>query len=80
MDKNKATFQIIWGALLALMGIALIFRASYVMERIVEIEYYASIKWFIRIILYIVALMLIGGGSRKIYDNYKILTVKDSNE
>ena len=80
MGKNKATSQIIWGALLALMGIALIFRASYVMERIVEIEYYASIKWLIRIILYIVALMLIGGGSRKIYDNYKILTVKDSNE
>ena len=80
MDKNKATFQIIWGALLALMGIALIFRVPYVMERVVEIEYYASIKWLIRIILYIVALMLIGGGSRKIYDNYKILTVKDSNE
>jgi len=80
MDKNKATFQIIWGALLALMGIALIFRVPYVMERIVQIQYYASIKWLIRIILYIVALMLIGGGLRKIYDHYKILTVRDSSE
>ena len=69
-----------WGVLLTVMGIVLIFRVPYVMERVVEIEYYASIKWFIRIILYIVALMLIGGGSRKIYDNYKTLTVKDSNE
>jgi hypothetical protein len=80
MDKNKATFQIIWGALLALMGIALIFRVPYVMERIVQIEYYASIKWLIRIILYIVAFMLIGGGTRKIYENYKLLTARDSNQ
>ena len=58
MDKNKAIFQIIWGALLALMGIALIFRVPYVMERIVQIEYYASINWLIRIILYIAAFML----------------------
>ena len=80
MDKNKATFQIIWGVLLALMGIALIFRVPYLMERIVQIQYYASIKWLIRIILYIVALMLIGGGLRKIYDHYKILTARDSSE
>ena len=71
MGKNKVIFQIIWGVLLALMGIALIFRVPFVMERIVQIEYYADIKWFVRIILYVTAAMLIIGGSKKIYDNYR---------
>ena len=70
MGKNKAIFQIIWGVLLVLMGIALIFRTPFVMERIVQIEYYADIKWLVRIILYVTAAMLIVGGSKKIYDNY----------
>ena len=77
MGKNKAIFQIIWGVLLALMGVALIFRVPFVMERIVQIEYYADIKWFVRIILYITAAMLIGGGSKKIYDNYKNISASD---
>lgn len=77
MGKNKAVFQVIWGVLLVLMGIALIFRTPFVMERIVQIEYYAEIKWFVRIILYITAAMLIAGGSKKIYDNYR--NISDGN-
>ena len=76
MGKNKAIFQVIWGVLLILMGIALIFRTPFVMERIVQIEYYARIKWLVRIILYITAVMLIGGGSRKLYDNYRNISIK----
>lgn len=77
MGKNKAIFQTIWGVLLVLMGIALIFRTPFVMERIVQIEYYADIKWLVRIILYVTALMLITGGFRKIYDNYKNISDSD---
>ena len=77
MGKNKAIFQIIWGVLLVLMGIALIFRTPFVMERIVQIEYYADIKWLVRIILYITAVMLIAGGSRKLYDNYRNISTSD---
>ena len=79
MGKNKAIFQLIWGVLLVLMGIALIFRTPFVMERIVQIEYYAHINWLIRIILYVTAAMLIAGGSRKIYDNYKNISASDGN-
>jgi hypothetical protein len=77
MGKNRAIFQIIWGVLLVLMGIALIFRTPFVMERIVQIEYYANIKWLVRIILYITAAMLIAGGSRKLYDNYRNISTSD---
>ena len=77
MGKNKAIFQIIWGVLLVLMGIALVFRTPFVMERIVQIEYYAQIKWLVRIMLYVTAVMLIAGGSRKLYDNYKNISTSD---
>ncbi len=62
------------------MGLSLFFQVPQVMERIVQIEYYASIKWFIRIIIYLIAVMLIGGGAKKIYDNIKILTSESSDE
>ena len=79
MGKNKAIFQIIWGVLLVLMGIALVlvFRTPFVMERIVQIEYYAQIKWLVRIMLYVTAVMLIAGGSRKLYDNYRNISTSD---
>ena len=77
MDKSKAIFQAIWGVLLLLMGILLFFQVPEVMERIAQIEYYASIKWIIRIIVYVIAVILIGGGGRKIYENYKHLTTVD---
>lgn len=77
MGKNKAIFQVIWGVLLTLMGVALIFRTPLVIERIVQIEYYAQIKWLVQIILYVIAVMLIVGGSRKIYDYFKNITTSD---
>jgi len=79
MDRNKSIFHLIYGILLVLMGLMLFVQAPQVMERIVQIEYYAPIKWFIRIIIYLIAVMLVVGGGRKIYDNYKKLTTGDSN-
>jgi uncharacterized membrane protein YidH (DUF202 family) len=77
MDKSKAIFQAIWGVLLLLMGVLLFFQVPQVMERIAQIEYYASIKWIIRIIVYVIAVILIGGGGKKIFENYKHLTKWD---
>lgn len=79
MDKNRAIFHLIYGILLSLMGLMLFVQAPQVMERIVRIEYYAPIKWFIRIIIYLIAVMLVVGGGRKIFDNYKKLTTRHSN-
>jgi hypothetical protein len=80
VDKSKAKYQLIWGILLTVMGLSLFFQVPQVMERIVQIEYYASIKWFIRIIIYLIAVMLIGGGAKKIYDNVRNLTSESSDE
>jgi hypothetical protein len=77
MDKKKAIYQIVWGVLLSLMGIAMILHIPHKMAQIVQIEHYAAIEWLIRITLYVVALMLLAGGSRKIYDSTKYLRSKD---
>ena len=73
MDRSKAIFHVVWGVLLLLMGILLFIQVPQVMERITRIEYHRFMNWFIRIIIYIIALLLVGGGARKIYENYKHL-------
>ena len=79
MDRSKAIYHVVWGALLLLMGVLLFIQVPQVMERITQIEYHRFIVWFIRIIIYIIALLLIGGGARKIYEHYKYLKAGDSN-
>jgi uncharacterized membrane protein YidH (DUF202 family) len=73
MEKSKAIFQVIWGVLLLMMGALLFIQVPQVMDRITQIEYHRFVVWFIRIIIYIIAALLIGGGARKIYENYKHL-------
>ena len=73
MERNKAIFQVVWGVLLLLMGVLLFLQVPQVMARIAEIEHFVSIKWIIRIMVYLIALLLIGGGGRKLYENYKHL-------
>jgi hypothetical protein len=73
MERNKAIFQVVWGVLLLLMGVLLFLKVPQVMARIAEIEHFVSIKWIIRIMVYLIALLLIGGGGRKLYENYKHL-------
>ena len=73
MERNKAIFQVVWGVLLLLMGVLLFLQVPLVMARIAQIEHFVSIKWIIRIMVYLIALLLIGGGGRKLYDNYKFL-------
>lgn len=59
--------QLIWGAALVIMGLAFFFRVSGVMEQIAGIEHYAPVQLFMRIALYLIALILLGGGIKKIY-------------
>lgn len=73
MDKSRAIFQVIWGVLLLLMGALLFIQVPEVMERITRIEYHRFVIWSIRVVIYLIALLLIGGGARKIYENYKQL-------
>jgi uncharacterized membrane protein len=70
MAKNK-NIQIIWGIVLVLAGVGVFFRIPQVMPEIQKIEQFSSAIFFIRFCFYFLGVLLIGGGAKKIYDNYQ---------
>jgi hypothetical protein len=79
-DKNKVYFQLAWGIVLVLAGIGVFFRIPQVMPRVKTIAYFASLGWFIYFCFYLIGLLLILGGSRKIHANYRKLKQQHSNK
>ena len=77
MEKNKIHFQLVWGGLLVLAGIGVFFRIPQVMPKIKTIEYFSSAIWFIYICFYLLGILLIMGGARKFWDNYRRLKGED---
>ncbi len=71
MPDNKRTIQLIWGALLLLMGIGMFYRIPQVMPDIEKIEQFASMTVYIRFCFYLIGILLIGGGAKKIHAYYK---------
>ncbi len=69
-DKNKTVVQLIWGIALVLAGIGVFFRIPQVMPKIAKIEQFSGVMFFIRFCFYLIGILLIGGGSKKIYSNY----------
>ena len=80
MNKNKNPFQLIWAIALILAGIGVFYRLPHVWPDIKKIEYFQPILPFIRICFYLMGIILIGGGSRKIYEIYFAAEDKDSEE
>ncbi|MBU4462696.1 MAG: hypothetical protein L6247_00820 [Desulfobacteraceae bacterium] len=78
MAKNKKVIQLIWGIALVLAGIGVFYRIPQVMPKIEQIKQFSSIMFFIRFCFYFLGVLLIGGGVKKLYNNYK--NQKDSDE
>lgn len=76
MDRHKALFHVAWGFVLALFGVAVFFRIPQVMPRIEQIEQFSSVLGFIRFCFYLLGTLLIGGGVKKIIENYRRLEKK----
>ncbi|MBW1698455.1 MAG: hypothetical protein JRH18_22185 [Deltaproteobacteria bacterium] len=70
MLRNRSLVQFIWGIALVMAGIGVFFRTSQLLPRIAQIEQFASLTTYIRFCFYLIGIVLIGGGSKKIYDNY----------
>ena len=79
MDKNRIYLQIVWGILLVLAGVGVFFRIPQVMPKVKTIEYFASAIGFVYFCFYLLGFLLILGGTRKIYANYKKLKRSDIN-
>jgi len=80
LDKNRIYFQVVWGILLVLAGVGVFFRIPQVMPKIKTIESFASAIGFVYFCFYLLGFLLILGGGRKIYANYKNLKRQDTND
>ncbi len=72
MADNKVIIQLIYGIALVVMGAALIFTMPRQMPRIEAIGFSPIIVRFCFIVM---GIILIGGGSKKIYNNYRKLQI-----
>lgn len=64
---NSQVFQLLWGCALLLMGLAFFFRIPEVMQQFAEKEHFFG-AWYVRLSMYLVSTMLIGGGGKKLYN------------
>ena len=71
MADRKATLQLIWGILLLLAGIGVFFRIPQVMPEIKKIAHFAPYIFFIYFCFYLLAVLLIVGGGKKVYTYLK---------
>lgn len=74
MTKDKITLQFIWGIALFLAGIGVFFRIPQVMPQIKAIPQFADVIGFIYFCFYLLGILLIGGGIRKLTHTYKKYT------
>jgi hypothetical protein len=77
--SGKNVFQLVWGIALFLMGIAVIFRVPAVISRISATGELSSGWYFLRFCFYLIAVILIGGGIRKI-NQYRLSTASDHHD
>lgn len=67
MKDIKTYIQAIWGGALLLMGIAVIFRIPLILGKMSDIKQDGSGQLFLKFCLYLMAILLIGGGVKKLY-------------
>ena len=72
-DQSKAKFHVVYGVVLVLAGFGVLYRIPQVAPEIARIEQFAAAMWFVYFCFYLLAVLLIAGGARKIYTHYRIL-------
>ena len=70
-NKQKSTFQFIWGMLLFIAGIGVFYRIPQIMPEIKKIKHFEPYIIFIYFCFYLVGILLIVGGGKKIYNYLK---------
>ena len=80
MDKARAKIQTFWGIALVMAGIGMIYRIPQVVPKLAQFEQLSRNMGFIYFCCYFIAVTLIIGGGKKLYDNYIILRDKRDTE
>lgn len=69
--RNSSNIQLIWGAALTLMGVAVFFRVPQVVSKLEDMGQSGFTITFFRICMYIIGIILVGGGVRKLIQHFK---------
>ncbi|MFH1154564.1 MAG: hypothetical protein V1793_12180 [Pseudomonadota bacterium] len=68
---DKKSIQILWGAVLVLAGLGVFYRIPQVMPRVASIEAFTGLLPFVKFCFYLLGVLLVFGGGKKMYDNYR---------
>jgi uncharacterized membrane protein HdeD (DUF308 family) len=80
MAEKKNKLQFMWGVVLLLAGVGVFFRIPQVMPEIKKIEHFAAYIPFIYFSFYLIGILLVAGGGRKVYHYFKQSNGKNSKE
>ena len=80
MPEKKNKLQLIWGVLLILAGIGVFFRIPQLMPEIKKIKHFAAYIPFIYFCFFLIGVLLVAGGGRKVYHYWKRSNAEDSKE
>ncbi len=69
MDKKK--FQLIYGIIIIIVGISVIYRVPQVMIKVEDIEAFSRSIVLVKFCFYLLGGLLLVAGIQKIYKNYK---------
>lgn len=69
--ETSSPGQLIWGIALVLAGLGVFYRTPQVLPQIATIDYFAGALWIIRLCFYLMGIILIGGGAKKIIRHYR---------
>lgn len=75
--SDKSKLQMVWGVLLIVAGVGMLFRIPQVMPQIRQIQSLDAALPFIYFCFYFMAVILIGGGARKLYAYGRALRSKN---
>ncbi|WP_054689909.1 hypothetical protein [Desulfosarcina cetonica] len=70
-DKQVNQGQVVWAVALILAGLGVFYRLPQVMPKIEAIPQFAAASGIIRFCFYFMGLFLIGGGCKKLYQQYR---------
>jgi uncharacterized membrane protein len=80
MLEKKNSAQLIYGILLLLAGLGVFYMTPQKMREIEKIEHFSSYIPFIWFCFYFMGVILVGGGIKKIYHNYRRFRNKNQVE
>lgn len=71
-DKKPSDSQMVWGVLLALMGVAVFLKIQQITPELRSLERWESVMPFGLFSLYLLGALLVGGGLKKIWTQLKL--------